>query len=377
MVRQCHSNTCPVGVCTQDEKLRDKFTGTPEKVVNLFTFIASEVREILAKLGFKSLNDIIGRTDLLMQVNKASPNLDDLDLNPLFVQADPGNNKRYSESSEINEVPETLDQEIWPEIEKSLDNSEKIEKEFIIKNTNRAVGTRISHHLYKKYGYEKLEENFLTLNFKGSAGQSFGAFSSKGLKLNLKGDANDYVGKGLSGATIAIKLSDESNLVSNENTIIGNTVLYGATSGKLFAAGQAGDRFAVRNSGATTVIEGCDSNGCEYMTGGTVVILGNVGDNFAAGMTGGMAFIYDKSNEFEKKVNSESVIWQNVETEYWINYLKKLVLDHANETNSKVSKNIISDFDQEIKNFVQVCPKEMISKLENPITFKSSVKEVS
>ena len=147
MVRQCHSNTCPVGVCTQDEKLREKFTGTPDKVVNLFTFIASEVREILAELGFKSLNDIIGRTDLLMQVSKASPNLDDLDLNPLFVQADPGNNKRYCESQEINKVPETLDQEIWPEIEKSLDNSEKIEKEFIIKNTNRAVGTRISHHL--------------------------------------------------------------------------------------------------------------------------------------------------------------------------------------------------------------------------------------
>ena len=377
MVRQCHSNTCPVGVCTQDEKLREKFTGTPDKVVNLFTFIASEVREILAELGFKSLNDIIGRTDLLMQVNKASPNLDDLDLNPLFVQADPGNNKRYCESLEINKVPETLDQEIWPEIEKSLDNSEKVEKEFIIKNTNRAVGTRISHHLYKKYGYEKLDENFLTLNFKGSAGQSFGAFSSKGLKLNLKGDANDYVGKGLSGATISIKLSDESNLISNENTIIGNTVLYGATSGKLFAAGQAGDRFAVRNSGATTVIEGCDSNGCEYMTGGTVVILGNVGDNFAAGMTGGMAFIYDKSNEFEKKVNPDSVVWQNVETDYWTSYLKELILEHSKETGSLISKNIFENFEVEIKNFVQVCPKEMINKLKNPITFKSKIKEVS
>ena len=333
--------TCPVGVCTQDEKLREKFKGTPEKIVNLFTFIASEVREILAELGFTTLNDIIGRTDLLMQVNKASPNLDDLDLNPLFVQADPGNNKRYCETPQINTVPDTLDQKIWPEIEKSLDNSEKINKEFIIKNTNRAVGTRISHYLYKKYGYEKLNENFLTLNFKGSAGQSFVAFSCKGLKLNLKGDANDYVGKGLSGATISIKLSEESNLVSNENTIIGNTVLYGATSGKLFAAGQAGDRFAVRNSGAITVIEGCDSNGCEYMTGGTVVILGNVGDNFAAGMTGGMAFVYDKSKEFEKKVNSESVIWQSVETEYWIKFLKNLVLDHSKETGSILSKNII------------------------------------
>ncbi len=377
MVRQCHSNTCPVGVCTQDEKLREKFTGTPDKIVNLFTFIASEVREILAELGFKSLNDVIGRTDLLMQVSKASPNLDDLDLNPLFVQADPGNNKRYCENVEINKVPDTLDHEIWPEIEKSLDNSKKIDKEFIIKNTNRAVGTRISHNLYKKYGYEKLEENFLSLNFKGSAGQSFGAFASKGLKLNLKGDANDYVGKGLSGATISIKLPDESNLISNENTIIGNTVLYGSTSGKLFAAGQAGDRFAVRNSGAFSVIEGCDSNGCEYMTGGSVVILGNVGDNFAAGMTGGMAFVYDKSGDFENKVNPESVIWQNIETEYWINFLKNLILEHLEETNSKVSKYIIDNFDEEIKKFVQVCPKEMIDKIENPITFKSKEKEVS
>ena len=377
MVRQCHSNTCPVGVCTQDEKLREKFTGTPDKVVNLFTFIASEVREILAELGFKSLNDVIGRTDLLMQVSKASPNLDDLDLNPLFVQADPGNNKRYCDNVEINKVPDTLDQEIWPEIEKSLDNLQKIDKEFIIKNTNRAVGTRISHNLYKKYGYEKLEENFLSLNFKGSAGQSFGAFSSKGLKLNLKGDANDYVGKGLSGATISIKLSDESNLISNENTIIGNTVLYGATSGKLFAAGQAGDRFAVRNSGAFSVIEGCDSNGCEYMTGGSVVILGDVGDNFAAGMTGGMAFIYDKSGDFENKVNPESVVWQNVETEYWINFLKNLILEHSEETHSKVSKYIVDNFDEELKNFIQVCPKEMLDKIENPISLKLRTKQVS
>ena len=172
----------------------------------------------------------------------------------------------------------------------------------------------------------------------------------------------------MSGATISIKLSDESNLTSSENTIIGNTVLYGATSGKLFAAGQAGDRFAVRNSGATTVIEGCDSNGCEYMTGGTAVILGNVGDNFAAGMTGGMAFIYDVSNEFEKKVNPESVVWQNVETDYWKNFLKHLVLEHCKETKSDLSNQIINNYDEEIKNFVQVCPKEMLNKLRYPIT---------
>jgi len=176
---------------------------------------------------------------------------------------------------------------------------------------------------------------------------------------------------------LSIKLSDESNLISNENTIIGNTVLYGATSGKLFAAGQAGERFAVRNSGATTVIEGCDSNACEYMTGGSVVILGEVGDNFGAGMTGGMAFIYDLNNDFEKKVNPETVIWQTPETDYWISFLKDLIEEHFKETNSNLSKKIFENFDKEIMNFVQVCPKEMIDKLESPITLKSKIKEVS
>ena len=377
MVRQCHSNTCPVGVCTQDDKLREKFTGTPEKVVNLFTFIAEEVREILADLGFKSLNEVIGRTDLLRQVSKGSPNLDDLDLNPLFVQADPGKNKRYCEKPEINSVPDTLDQKLWPEIEDKIDKKEKINQEFEIQNTDRAVGTRISYHLYKKFGNNKLDENSIELNFKGSAGQSFGAFAIKGLKLILKGDANDYVAKGLSGGTIVIKLQDESNLVSNENTIIGNTVLYGATSGKLLAAGQAGERFAVRNSGATAVVEGCDSNGCEYMTGGNIIILGDIGDNFGAGMTGGMAFIYDPENQFDKKVNPESVVWQTPETKFWIEHLRKLIQEHAIETNSTISKKIVENFENEINNFVQVCPKEMLDKLKNPISNKKLVGQAS
>ena len=377
MVRQCHSNTCPVGVCTQDDKLREKFTGTPEKVVNLFTFIAEEVREILADLGFKSLNEVIGRTDLLRQVSKGSPNLDDLDLNPLFVQADPGKNKRYCEKPEINSVPDTLDQKLWPEIEDKIDKKEKINQEFEIQNTDRAVGTRISYHLYKKFGNNNLDKNSIELNFKGSAGQSFGAFAIKGLKLILKGDANDYVAKGLSGGTIVIKLQDESNLVSNENTIIGNTVLYGATSGKLLAAGQAGERFAVRNSGATAVVEGCDSNGCEYMTGGNIIILGDIGDNFGAGMTGGMAFIYDPENQFDKKVNPESVVWQTPETKFWIEHLRKLIQEHAIETNSTISKKIVENFENEINNFVQVCPKEMLDKLENPISNKKLVGQAS
>ncbi len=368
MVRQCHSNTCPVGVCTQDKKLREKFSGTPEKVVNLFTFIATEVREILASLGFKTLNEIVGRTDLLKQVSTGSSNLDDLDLHPLFILPDPGEHKRFCDKKEINKVPGTLDQKILSEIQNQIGKNKIIEKEFTIKNTHRAVGTRISYQLLKKYGYRKLEEDFLTLQFKGSAGQSFGAFGIKGLKLNLKGDANDYVGKGLSGATISIRLHEDSNLIAEENTIIGNTVLYGATSGYLFASGQAGERFAVRNSGAISVIEGCNTNGCEYMTGGSVVILGEVGDNFAAGMTGGMAFIYDRNQTLEKKINPETVIYQSIETIYWKNFLKNLVEKHLKETDSKIAKRILDNFKDEIKNFYQVCPKEMLSKLKNPIS---------
>ena len=193
----------------------------------------------------------------------------------------------------------------------------------------------------------------------------------------LKGDANDYVGKSLSGASISIKLPEESNLIESENTIIGNTVLYGATSGKLFAAGQAGERFAVRNSGAISVIEGCGSNGCEYMTGGTIVILGKTGDNFAAGMTGGMAFVYDLKDEFEKRVNPETVVWQRPETKYWISHLKYLIIEHYKETDSMLSKKILSNFENEINNFFQVCPKEMINKLENPISANLHIKEVS
>ncbi|MDC0247874.1 glutamate synthase large subunit [Pelagibacteraceae bacterium] len=373
MVRQCHSNTCPVGVCTQDEDLRKKFTGTPEKVVNLFSFIAEEVREILADLGFKTLNEIVGRTDLLKQVSRGTSNLDDLDLSPLLVQADPGENKRYSETNLINEVPSSLDEKIYKDIKSLFDKKSSIEKTYEIKNTNRAIGTRLSHYIYKKFKNEKIENNLIKINLFGSAGQSLGAFGAKGLKLKITGDANDYVGKGLSGATIVIKPPRECDLVSDQNTIIGNTVLYGATSGKLFASGQSGERFAVRNSGAIAVIEGCDSNGCEYMTGGSVVILGKVGDNFGAGMTGGMAFIYDPNKEFQNYVNEKSIIWQMVETDYWKDYLKNLINEHFKETESKIANKILNNYINEIKNFQQVCPREMLDKLKNPLSLKRNI----
>ena len=233
------------------------------------------------------------------------------------------------------------------EIKNEIDIKHKIEKNYKIKNVHRALGTRLSHYIFKEFGKAGIKENTIEVNLSGSAVQSLGAFGIKGLKLNVTGDANDYVGKGLSGATIVIKPPIESNLVSNENTIIGNTVRYGATSGKLFAAGQSGERFAVRNSGAEAVIEGCDSNGCEYLTGGVVVILGKVGDNFAAGMTGGMAFIYDPDQEFENYVNANSVIWQIPETDYWKNYLKKLINGHFKETQSKIASKILANYNNE------------------------------
>jgi len=372
MVRQCHSNTCPVGVCSQDKELRKKFTGTPEKVVNFFTFVAKETREILASLGYKSLNEIIGRTDLLTQVSRGSPNLDDLDLNPLLVQADPGNNERYCKEKNINKVPDTLDEKIWLEIKDKIFSNKESAFEYVVHNTHRAVGTRLSHYIYKKFGNNKLNEDVLKIKLKGSAGQSLGAFLSKGIKIIVEGDSNDYVGKGLSGGKIVIKPSEDSKIISSENVIIGNTVLYGATSGKLFASGLAGERFAVRNSGGIGVIEGCGSNGCEYMTGGSVVILGKIGDNFAAGMTGGMAFIYDPDNKFENYVNPESVIWQVPETDYWKKNLENLIKEFYKETNSQLAEKILNKFSIEIMNFKQVCPIEMLDKLENPITLKEN-----
>ncbi len=375
MVRQCHSNTCPVGVCSQDTSLREKFSGTPEKVVNLFKFVATEVREILASLGFKSINEIIGRTDLLSQVNKGASNLDDLDLNPLLVQTDPGENLRYCKDNHINKVPETLDEKIWSEIKDKINTSAQNSFEYGIENTSRSVGTRLSHHVYKKYGNEKLNDDTINIKLIGSAGQSLGAFLTKGISLTVEGDCNDYVGKGLSGGKIIVTTSKKSKLVADQNTIIGNTVLYGATKGKLYASGQAGERFAVRNSGSFAIVEGCGAHGCEYMTGGTAIILGSVGDNFGAGMTGGMAFIYDEKNEFENFANPASIIWQSVETDYWKKFLKENIKDFENKTFSSKANKILKNFEAELKNFKQVCPVEMLDKLENPISLKPHIKK--
>ncbi len=367
MVRQCHSNTCPVGVCTQDEKLRAKFEGSPEKVINLFSFIAEDVRFILASLGVRRLADVIGRTDLLHQVNRGSEYLDDLDLNPLLVQADPGPHARYCTLEGRNEVPETLDAQMIADAAPLFERGEKMQLQYNVRNTHRAIGTKFSSKVVRKFGMTGLRPDHLTVRLRGSAGQSLGAFAVQGVKLEVLGDANDYVGKGLSGATIVVRPPPSSNLISNQNTIIGNTVLYGATAGYLYAAGQAGERFAVRNSGATAVIEGCGSNGCEYMTGGTVVVLGSVGDNFGAGFTGGMAYVYDPDDRLHLRINAETLSWQRVATAYWEQSLRELVSVHAAETNSRYARMLLHDWNRVLPRFWQVVPKDYVKYLPQPL----------
>ncbi|MEB8388802.1 glutamate synthase large subunit [Rhodobacteraceae bacterium KMM 6894] len=369
MVRQCQSNTCPVGVCTQDEALRAKFTGNADKVVNLITFYAQEVREVLAGIGARSLDDVIGRADLLTQVSRGSAHLDDLDLNPMLITVNGTKAGTFDRTRPRNPVPDTLDAEIVRDAQRFLEDGEKMQLHYAIQNTDRTVGTRLSSHIVRKFGMRNaLQADHLTVKLSGSAGQSLGAFAAPGLKLEVSGDANDYVGKGLSGGTIVLRPPMSSALKASENTIIGNTVLYGATAGYLFAAGRAGERFAVRNSGAHVVIEGCGSNGCEYMTGGVAVILGRIGANFGAGMTGGMAYLYDPKARTAPLMNSETIVTCAVAHPHWEAQLRTLIERHAAETGSVRAAEILQHWDSEKANFVQVCPREMLDKLPHPLS---------
>ncbi|WP_439150472.1 glutamate synthase large subunit [Sulfitobacter sp.] len=369
MVRQCQSNTCPVGVCTQDQALRDKFTGNADKVVNLITFYATEVRELLASIGARSLDDVIGRADLLAQVSRGSAHLDDLDLNPLLITVDGAAEIVYDRNKPRNAVLDTLDAEIVRDAERFLKDGEKMQLSYAVQNTHRTVGTRVSSHIISRFGMNnQLQPDHLTVKLSGSAGQSLGAFAAPGLKLEVSGDANDYVGKGLSGGTIIVRPPMASTIKASENTIIGNTVLYGATKGFLFAAGRAGERFGVRNSGAHVVIEGCGSNGCEYMTGGVAVILGDIGANFGAGMTGGMAYLYDPQGKANDMLNRETLVTCPVTVDHWENQLKGLIERHLEETNSRKAADILQHWDSEKENFLQICPKEMLIHIPAPLS---------
>ena len=367
MVRQCHSNTCPVGVCTQRDDLRAKFEGTPEKVVQLFTHIAEEVREILATLGFSSLSEVTGRTDLLKQVSRGDAALDDLDLNPILIQADGNGAAGYTGGEGRVDVADTLDALMVRDAHNALENGGKMQLSYNIENTARAIGTRLSSHIVRRFGMKGLREGQITASLRGSAGQSLGAFAVQGLRLDVVGDANDYVGKGLSGGMITVRPGPSARFAADKNTIIGNTVLYGATSGMLLANGQAGERLCVRNSGATAVVEGCGSNGCEYMTGGTVVILGPTGENFGAGMTGGMAFIYDPENVFLANVNPETLEIRRVNEGHWQRQLHEFVTRHARETDSAIAKRLLNNWTSEVNNFWHIVPTEILSVLSHPI----------
>ena len=366
MVRQCHSNTCPVGVCTQRDDLREKFEGTPEKVVQLFTHLAEEVREILADLGFNSLEDVIGRTDLLSQVSRGDAALDDLDLNPILVKADSEGSAMSPRKRARTEVPDTLDALMVEDASNALETGSKMQLSYNVENTQRAIGTRLSSHIVRRFGMKGLAEGHISVRLRGSAGQSMGAFATQGLRLDVIGDANDYVGKGLSGGMIVVRPSAAAQFVAHENTIIGNTVLYGATSGKLFAAGQAGERLCVRNSGATAIVEGAGTNACEYMTGGRVVVLGEVGNNFGAGMTGGMAFVYDEANTFENRINPASLELCRIGN-HWEAELKALLEEHAKTTESALALRLLNEWETALSKFWQVVPKEIVPMLEVPL----------
>ncbi len=373
MVRQCQSNTCPVGVCTQDERLRAKFTGNADKVVNLITFYAQEVREILASLGARSIDEIIGRADMLTQVSRGSAHLDDLDLNPLLITVDGAQNIRYDRDKPRNAVPETLDSEIIRDAARFFEEGEKMQLSYAVRNTHRTVGTRASSHIVRRFGMRNdLQPDHLTVKLAGSAGQSLGAFAVRGLKLEVFGDANDYVAKGLSGGLVVVRPRMSSPLKASENTIIGNTVLYGATDGALFAAGRAGERFAVRNSGAQVVVEGCGSNGCEYMTGGVAVILGDIGANFGAGMTGGMAYLHDPERKAQPLINMDTLVSCPVTVDHWEAQLRALIERHVAETESAKGAEILRRWDIEKHNFLQLCPKEMLAHIPHPLVIEEA-----
>ncbi len=358
MARVCHMNTCPVGVATQQQHLRDRFKGIPENVVNFFFFVAEEVRSLLAKLGYRSLDEIIGRADLLVQNNKISvAKTNGLDLSCLINLPNVKSDRNWLEHEEVHSNGAVLDDEILADadIVNAIANQGKVAKDFTIVNTDRSVGGRISGAIANKYGNSGFAGE-ITLIFKGSAGQSFGAFNLPGMNLIISGEANDYVGKGMHGGEIVIAPNSKSTFDAATNVIIGNTCLYGATGGAFYANGRAGERFAVRNSMGKAVIEGAGDHCCEYMTGGLVVVLGEVGRNVGAGMTGGLGYFLDENCTFPSKVNPEIVKYQRIVSESGAKQLKEMIQQHVAKTGSAKGKTILQDWDNYLGQFWQVIP---------------------
>ncbi|WP_010246621.1 glutamate synthase large subunit [Acetivibrio cellulolyticus] len=359
MMRVCNLDTCPVGVATQNPELRKKFAGNPDHVVNFFKFIAQELREIMAELGFRTINEMIGRTDVL----EASTAINHwktkgIDISKILYSPETSKDaSMYCTQSQDHELEKSLDMaELLTICEPAISAKEKVRAILPIKNTNRVVGTILGSEITKKYGAEGLPEDTISLHFQGSAGQSFGAFVPKGMTLSLEGDTNDYIGKGLSGGKIIVYPPKVSTFKPNENIIIGNVAFYGATSGEAYIRGIGGERFCVRNSGVNAVVEGVGDHGCEYMTGGTVVVLGKTGRNFAAGMSGGICYVLDESGDFDSRCNKEMVGLEKVVDDDEANNLKMMIQKHFDYTNSDVAKGILDNWNSMVGKFVKVMP---------------------
>ncbi len=374
MMRVCHLDTCPVGIATQNPELRKKYTGEADYVANFMRFIAMEARELMAELGFRTINEMIGRTDVL-ETNKAIKHwkAEGLDLAQLLYQPDlPEKVGRYATIKQDHGLKHTLDvQELLPRCRNAIETGEPVEVSTAIRNIHRATGTIIGSAISRKYGAEGLPEDTITFNFQGSAGQSFGAFIPKGMTLKLIGDSNDFVGKGLSGGKIIVKPAVDSTFLPEKNIIIGNVSFYGASAGEAYIHGMAGERFAVRNSGAKIVVEGVGDHGCEYMTGGRVVILGDTGKNFAAGMSGGVAYVLDEEETFSERCNPEMVHMQPLADPVEIAELKEMIENHVRYTGSLNGKRVLTHWEILSAKFVRVIPKaylkinERISKLQD------------
>jgi glutamate synthase (NADPH/NADH) large chain len=354
LMRVCHLDTCPVGVATQNPVLRKRFSGKPEFVVNFFEFIAEEVRELLAELGFRSLDEAIGQADAL-DVTKAVDHwkASGLDLSPvLHVPELPEGASRRNTAGQDHGLDKALDNELVKLAKDALDNGEPVRAQVKIRNVNRTVGTILGHEVTKRYKGEGLPDGTIDITFIGSAGQSFGAFVPRGMTLRLEGDANDYLGKGLSGGRVVVRPDRAATFEAEQQIIAGNVIAYGATAGEIFLRGQVGERFCVRNSGVTAVVEGVGDHGCEYMTGGRVVVLGPTGRNFAAGMSGGVAFVLDLD---EGRVNQELVELEEV-TGDAADELESLVRRHHEATESPVAKALLDDWPSAVRRFTEVMP---------------------
>jgi glutamate synthase (ferredoxin) len=358
MARQCHENTCPVGVATQNEKLRDRFPGQPQHVINYMTFIAQEMREIMAELGFRSVDEMVGRPNVLRQRTDVSQEkASKLDLSDALVEPErPEGVDRYKTREQNHGLEERLDWDLIERAEPAIERAEPVTLDMDISNVDRTVGATLSNRISREYGVEGLPEDTITVRFSGTAGQSFGAFVQDGVTMDLVGSANDYLGKGLSGGKLIVRTPPNAGYDARENIVAGNVALYGATQGECYVNGAAGERFAVRNSGVKGVVESVGDHGCEYMTGGAIAVLGDVGKNFAAGMSGGIAYVYDPDNTLETRANTGMVTVSDNLTESDRAMLTRLVENHAAYTDSERARELLADWETELEQFTRVMP---------------------